>query len=95
MLLLKETAALEEFLPQLRNLANLRVLTFDKEGLSLSCKQEGEGITIVKTKDQAVITYGKRVEFFRSLATIAARGEEEYTLHENARFQFNLSLIHI
>lgn len=93
MLLLKETAALEEFLPQLRNLANLRVLTFDKEGLSLSCKQEGEGITIVKTKDQAVITYGKRVEFFRSLATIAAREEEEYTLHENARFQFNGAML--
>ena len=79
----------KSFEKQVKLLTGLVDLALAPEGISLSCEQGMNGLTVERDGNSARITYEKKCEFFRGILTLMTNPEEEFILHERASFRFN------
>ncbi len=79
----------KSFEKQVKLLTGLVDLALAPEGISLSCEQAMNGLTVERDGNSARITYEKKCEFFRGILTLMTNPEEEFILHERASFRFN------
>lgn len=84
------TESTAKYTTQFEQLSSILDIAVGENGLLLSCEKGTDGLTVTKSDGKAHIAYEKEVEFFRGIATLLTKADEEaFTLHEKAHFTFN------
>lgn len=94
MLKLKLAGSAKDFAPQLEKLSELVAVSLCDDGLTLTCNEGTNGLTVTKKGNEANITYQKKCEFFRGILTLMEHeNDEEFSLSEAPSFAFNGEMI--